>query len=172
MSADRIGAGGRVTPDPTANMPDGSSIRIFERLIAPDVPAGTAAVENWDYFKGSLLMMAFTDHERHYIEGSAVMVAPGVALCANHVMEPRIQQLIGGQAHPSCHGINEHGLMIWNIRKYLHAPGSDLGIVSLELASDLPPDNAFYQVPISTRLPKIGEDLLICGFRADKAEFP
>lgn len=43
-------------------------------------------------------------------------------------------------------------------------PGTDITILGLMYASALPPDALFHQAPITTRLPRVGEKLMISGF--------
>jgi hypothetical protein len=162
---------GTVTADPTAALPVGASLQFRSVPVTLDIPTQTASVKNWHYFEGILLSLCFTDDVLQRIEGSAVFIAPGVALCATHVIGPHLSCLMAGTLVASCYGIAPHGLQIWVVRKITTIPNTDLTILGVELASALPPENLFLQSVITTRLPKVGEDLLICGFRADETAF-
>lgn len=162
-------ASGIVIGDPAATMPVGSEMRFQAVPIQPKFAGPAASISNWEFFEGMLLAIAFGDRAGHRVEGSAVLVAPGVALCATHVIEPHVLRLLAAEAGAVCVGVTSHGLQIWRFRKITHVPNTDLTILGLELASALPPHNTFFQAAISTRTPVEGEELLICGFRAPQA---
>ena len=53
--------------------------------VAGNLPVG---VDNWDFFDGSLLAVGLRDGDDVLkIEGTAVMIAPGLAISAKHVVE-------------------------------------------------------------------------------------
>ena len=162
---------GVVTGDPAKVLPIGSELRFQPTPIIGAVQEGAATLRNWEFFEGLLLQIALTDDEFMRVEGSGVMVAPGVALCATHVIEPHFERLLTGQGIGTCFGICANNLQVWNIRKVTSVPNTDITILSLELTSDLPPENTFIQSVITTRTPARGEPLTICGFRAGKPAF-
>jgi trypsin-like peptidase len=162
---------GLVTADPAKALPVGSELHFQPTPIIGEVPKGAATLRNWEFFEGLLLQIALTDGEFMRVEGSGVMVAPGVALCATHVIEPHLERLMTGRAIGNCFGICANNLQIWNIRKVTSVPNTDITILSVELTSDLPPGNTFIQSVITTRTPAIGEPLTICGFRAGEPTF-
>lgn len=63
-----------------------------------------------------LLHIAFTKSDEHLIEGSGVMVAPGIALCATHVLSPYMERILKGEMSINCSGISEDGIQIWKVR--------------------------------------------------------
>jgi len=134
------------------------------------VPDGAATLKNWEFFEGTLVNIAFTDRSLQRVEGSGVLVAPGVALCATHVIEPHLERLMAGAASATCFGVSQ-SLQIWNVRKVNVVPNTDVTILGLEFTSVLPPENTFFQSVITTRTPAIGEQLTICGFRASEEAF-
>jgi hypothetical protein len=162
---------GVVTDDPTKSLPVGSKLQFRPVPVRGDVPEGAATLKNWQFFEGMLVHIAFTDHAVQRVEGSGVLVAPGVALCATHVVAPHLERLMAGEAIATCFGISTHSLQIWNVRKVTAVQSTDITILGLELTSALPPENIFIQSIITTRTPKIGEQLTICGFRASEASF-
>jgi hypothetical protein len=162
---------GVVTGDPAKVLPVGSELRFQPTPIIGEVPEGAATLRNWEFFEGLLLQIALTDGEFMSVEGSGVMVAPGVALCATHVIEPHLERLMTSRAIGNCFGICSNHLQIWDIRKVTSVPSTDITILSVELMSDLPPGNTFIQAVITTRTPAIGEPLTICGFRAGEPAF-
>ena len=71
----------------------------------------SARVKNWEMFDGALLAVTFSDRRKHWILGSAVLVAPGVALCASHVLAEHQEDLTGGRIGAMCFGIASHGAL-------------------------------------------------------------
>lgn len=163
---------GIVTVDPAAKPPHGTTLRFEPTPITTSFVGTTATINNWHVFEGIVLLISFADKTSHYIEGSAVLIAPGIALCATHVIEPRLAQLMTGSNAAMCHGLAPHGLLLWHIRKVTVVAKTDITILGLELASAFPPGNRFPQAMLTTRTPRLGEDLLLCGFRASAAAFP
>lgn len=162
---------GVITDDPTKAMPVGSKLHFHPRPLTGDVPSGAATLKNWEFFEGMLVHVAFMDKTFQRVEGSGVLIGPGVVLCATHVVSPHLDRLMAGAEVATCFGISSHGLQIWNVRKITVVPSTDITILGLELISALPPEETFIQSVITTRTPVIGEQLTICGFKAGEAEF-
>jgi len=162
---------GIVTADPAGSVPAGTTLRFKSVPITTDFRGTTATINNWQFFEGVVLSISFADQAFHYVEGSAVLIAPGVALCASHVIRPRMSELLAGTTGTMCQGLASHGLLLWHIRKVTEVPNTDITILGLELASAFPPENLFLQATLTTRTPKVGEELLLCGFRAAASAF-
>jgi hypothetical protein len=103
--------------------------------------------------------------------GSAVLVAPGIAIGATHVLQEHIERLKTGQHAASCFGTGARGISIWNLYRGHNVPRTDLTVLNLEYASAIESGDSLHICSVSTRLPKIGEELAICGFRADEKSF-
>lgn len=162
---------GVVTLDPLADAPAGTTVTFKSEPLIPRVPIGAATVSNWDHFRGILLSTSFATATCTRVEGSAVLVAPGIAITATHVIASHLPLLMAGAEYANCFGITPHGLQIWNVRKVTVIPDSDFTILGLEFSSALPPENTFFQSCITTRTPAIGENLTIVGFRANSNSF-
>lgn len=166
---------GQFAPDPVSEIPVGGSLLVQSLFFQYSSDKSATWMQDWESLKGVLLAIVFSD-ESHQIEGSAVLVAPGVALCATHVLEPKV----GGLNSPPrtikktiiCIGPTNGEFQLWKVRKVTAVPNTDLTILGLELASSMPNGGTLYQAAISTRLPKIGEQLNIFGIRAAQDEFP
>jgi hypothetical protein len=128
-------------------------------------------IANWDLFDGMVLSVTFTDGDVHTMEGTAVLVAPGIALCANHVFDAHLEKTRKAVGRTYCLGIAKCGGQAWFVTRVQVVPRTDLCILGLDYQSDLPPNSVFHQASITTRLPKIGEQLTICGFRASSPRF-
>lgn len=162
---------GVVANDPADSMPDGGAVH-FQSLLVPYTPSTTSAwIRDWESLDGMLLAISFAEPSFHTVEGSAILVAPGFALCAWHVLEDRIEALATGKHSITCFGISANGLQIWKVRKITSVPNSDLAILGLELASNLPDDSTFYKTVATTRLPKINERVTIFGFRSSSEKY-
>lgn len=165
---DVVFATGVIRADPSAELPVGSLLHFRSvRVQYKSDAGGPAWLQDWGSFQGVLLHLQFRSPDRHQIDGSAVMVAPGIALCASHVMEPILEDLIEGRIVALGCGISRDGLTIWRLKRFTLVPGSDVAILGFVLASDLPSDSLFHTASITTRCPKAGERLLVCGFRSE-----
>ncbi len=155
---------GTITTDPLLAMPVGAKIRTQSHLFPSTIePTG------WDYYKGTLLQLHFRDGEQERVTGSAVAIAPGTALAALHVISDEIAQVMAGKRLIFASAITSEGLDLWKVRHITKRDGTDLCILSLERMSGLPKDLTIRQAAISRRVPKIGEQVMMAGFRAPEA---
>jgi hypothetical protein len=164
-----------VTANPAIDRRPGDKVRFVQ--LKPSFPtdqARTTKVANWDVFRGLLLAVVYSDSERSTIHGSAVVVGPGVALCASHVLKAVIKEGRKSKfkGKPMAIGITSGGAQGWSITNLFAALEHDVCILGLEAACAIPSDKTYYQVSITTRLPAIGETLTIAGFRASQLSFP
>lgn len=171
MDEELKAAKGIITDDPSSNVPIGESLKFNPCLVTHKFEANSVWLKDWESFDGLLLSIHFANSDSHSIEGSAVLVAPGIALCAKHVIIPNLHRIMSGQLGTVAIALSKSGVQIWRISKIALIDNSDLAIVGLTYASYLPAENIFNQATISTRLPKIGENLLIAGFRASDYHF-
>jgi hypothetical protein len=136
----------------------------------PDEPA-FAAPTDLGQFEGLLLIVSYSTAEKHIVLGSAVMVAPGIALCVAHVLRVFLDELTAGTVTAMFVGLASHGAEGW---KVLHVTTIDRGeicILSFEYMAQLPPNKTFHLACLTTRLPAVGERLYMAGFRAGANEF-
>lgn len=168
---DKKSAAGKVISDLPTTISIGESLEFAFPPIVLDFIGKINWVDNWEYFNGALLTTNIIDHNNHRVCGSAVMIAPGIAITATHVIEPWIDAISSAKFCVSLAGISPHGLELWDVKKMTLVSGTDISIASLQYRSNLPPDNRFHLTPITTRLPAIGEILTICGFRAGSEEY-
>jgi hypothetical protein len=128
-------------------------------------------ITNWDLFDGMVLAVTFTDGRAHKMEGTAIMVAPGVALCAKHVFDDYLSETAKTVGTTFCFRIAKSGAQAWLVTRLQVVPRTDLCILGLEYQSVLAAAPIFRQASITTRLPKVGEQLIISGFRASSPVF-
>ena len=132
-------------------------------------PPRSTELTNWDCFEGMVLALVFSDGSRHSVLGSAVIVAPGVALCATHTVQESIPKLRSGALELAAMGISARGVQIWKVLELLTIQRTDLCILTMRLESQRPPK--LFQAMITTRMPALGEKLVFGGFRASREEF-
>ncbi len=167
MSADRS-VGGLVSHDPLADLPIGSSLKSelvrFGHSNATDRPNW---VNNWDFFSGAMLGFVLKTRDGQELIGTAVIVAPGLAVTATHNFFDLLGEIQAGAIVPYCYGIRKSALDIWRVVKISCSDEDDIAYLSLKAASALPADGTHYQFGITTRAPKNGETLHILGFRSE-----
>lgn len=130
--------------------------------------------ENGDYMpvgalNGTLLALSFRDQEGHHTYGSGVMVGPGLALCAAHVLHEQdfFNKLQCGDASLVVQAPLPNNLMLlWNVLRVGLVPDSDLAVLSMSLASRYPDDRRFLTAWITTRMPAVGDVLTVAGLSA------
>jgi hypothetical protein len=140
--------------------------------MASETDLRAGVVGQWSSSRGLVLALAVGSAAGTEVHGSAVLVAPGVALCARHVIEDYAAPLKSGQASALCVGFDDGSLRLWRVAHLTTVPATDLAILGLTYATDLPDDHTFYQAHISTRTPALGERLICLGFRAEHPLFP
>ena len=96
------------------------------------------------------------------------MIGLGLALSAKHVFDDHRDALARGDAELICLGVRPHGALdIWRCYA-MNSAGEgtgDLELLSLMLVSDWPADDRFMVLPLTTRIPHPGEELIVAGFR-------
>jgi hypothetical protein len=160
--------------DPLANWPRDTPLPIH--LVEPGfAPANIKPerVTNWDYYDGAIVMVGVTDGETYSIEGSGVMVAPGLVLSATHVLRDHADAIAARTLSVYCIGVRSGGRAdLWAVPRSLRyaEDRSDIMFLGVELNSEISGDWHVSCLPISTRAPAEGEILTIIGYRFDRSE--
>ena len=145
----------------------------FEPLRTTLPGLGEAAlVRPWHLWEGMLLSIRFEsrDGSRSDVLGSAVLVAPGVAICASHVLKDYWEQACRGEVACYCTGISSHGLQTWQLTSWSPVRDTDLTLLGMRYVAPLPPHRTFKLGFLTTRLPLEHERVVFCGFRPQKVE--
>lgn len=161
---------GMIGVDPTLDATEGDFLQFLATECKFHEEEKAVFMRGLDAFNGLLLFWQFFDSNGTHVDGSAIMVGPGIAISAYHVLEPHLSDLKDGKKYSIAIGVAKSGVQIWTVKKATPLSGLDLVILGLELSSPLPSDRSFCQAFITTRLPKIGECLWICGFRSEISE--
>jgi hypothetical protein len=144
----------------------------FATTLCPARPTnGLVPFSDWEAFDGLLLMVYFGTDTYDKIEGSAVMVAPGVALSAGHVMTDWIAAVTQGKAGCMLTGFVKGGQVYWRAVGVRVDAATDLAIISVELAGAPEKSPPIRLAHLSTRTSAVGESLMFCGYRGAEPKF-
>jgi len=146
-------------------------------------------VNAWHNFEGCLLSVHFIQSEdlmsederlslvedeasvAHHVWGTAVMIAPGVALTAKHIVDEAMEQF-GSLSTMICCGFTAQGAgIVWNVHQITMSDDSDVAILTLSLSSSIPDNQTFISATITTNVPSSDELVHMVGFRAAKNRF-
>lgn len=170
-----VALSGVVTENPELGLEIGTTLHFEGKRFMMSAEVAHESIVNADAFDGAVLAVAFPTPSYNNVLGSAIMVAPGIAITAAHVMDECMDEVMSGRFGAMCLGLDMDRLDIWRIKHVTLGPSgrSDLAVLSLELSSRLPDDLAFSFASISTRTPAVGERLKVLGFRqTDDPEAP
>jgi hypothetical protein len=149
----------------------GTSFRLTQRLIRIDAQGGfrDLALAQLD---GTLLALDWVVGAAHHIWGSAVLVAPGVALTARHVVD-EMRDNPGGLL---ALGFHNDGMVIWHAKDFTYIDDSDLSFLTLVNATAQPANAAKKAISINVatlaaRQPLMGESISLVGFKAHETKF-
>jgi hypothetical protein len=96
-------------------------------------------VGNWEHFKGAIVSVGLqrTGERQIRVLGTAVMVAPGVALTATHVLTDDLEALMAGSATIKCFGVRSATAMdVWRVTSFIRRNlDDDLTVLSLRPTS-------------------------------------
>ncbi len=118
-----------------------------------------------------MLAVVFSGKSSRQIDGSAVVVAPGVAIAAKHVFLPRLEALVAGSQSMNCFGLIGETAQLWNVGKVTLVPNSDLVLLGMSLVSAIPSSKRFYQAVLRVDVPDPGERVTVFGFRSEMPEY-
>lgn len=129
---------------------------------------------NGDYMRvgsqnGTLLALSFRDNHGHHTYGSGVMVGPGLALCAAHVLYEHdfLHKLQREEASLVVQApLADGGMHLWTVLRISVVPDSDLAVLSMSLTSRYPADRRFLSAWMTTRMPAMGDVLTVTGLSA------
>lgn len=160
-------ATGVITEDPAKEAEIGSMLQIEWINHGHLIECGAGRLgKEWTHFGTALLALSFSDGRTYHLGGSAVLIAPGLALAAKHVLEPILSELLAGTLAPLAISVTSHGIVIWRLHQIIHG-GTDVVILCLNMASEFPPDG-LKCATLTTRTPAVGERVMIAGVRSDQ----
>jgi len=127
---------------------------------------------------GLVLALDWVADHAHHIWGSAVMVGPGVALTAGHIVEEMKHRGFLGDPGGQLFAVGFHAdrVEIWRADSFTGADFGDLSLLTLirTTASPDPPraDQVKFSVAkMDARMPRVGERVSLIGFKAAEVTF-
>lgn len=147
----------------------GTEIYVEYRKFVHEQPDSAMILDAPEIFEGLVLQLIFAKGGSHDIEGTAVLVAPGVALAATHVLQPYGEQLKSGEIRLRCIGVREGKMTIWLVRDVTQILESDITILTLKLAADFQEPLQLSLASLTTRTPAVGELVTVVGFRTPES---
>lgn len=158
---------GTIQEDPTAQLAPGQvlSINALGMRLALEIGRSEGLFPS-TLFQGALLTMMFRDPDGDHATGSAILVAPGIAICAHHVIADFEDSLRAGTCDLLCAGLAGSGAILWLVRSVVSVPGTDLAMLCMTLASAWPAKGQFVLMEMTTRTPAVGEQVALYGLPA------
>lgn len=157
-----------ISDDPLESLPIGTSIPLtpvaFGGSTAGLVPDHTA---NFTFFEGALLTIVFRNEAGLHPLGTATMIGPGLALTATHVLTDHLDGVMAGNTAVMAFGPRPGGGDAWRVRTISTTEEDDIAVLGLSLASPIKPAWRLTTLPLTTRAPKVDEQLTAIGFRFD-----
>lgn len=155
-----------ITGDPLPQLEVGSAIDVvpFVHLGTEGSPA-PEPIANWEAFDGSLIAIGLRSKLSTILLGSGVIVGPGLAVTATHILKDDLDQLNAGSLSAFAVGVRGESADIWQITGINFDPVDDTAYLSMTLISPIPEGWAFRAIPMTTRCPQVGEMLAVIGFR-------
>lgn len=167
---DVIYTGTYLPPTPNS-IPRGTTLQFGSFFATVDGDAKGLGVSPLHVFNGAVLSLHFQSGGVHTVEGTAIVVAPGIAIAAKHVVDPHRDALKSGKTSWMATGALHQSLTIWQPRVVHEIEGTDLCLLSLEYASPLLPETKFWHASLTTRSPALGEKVAIVGTRPRSASY-
>lgn len=158
--------------NPFASWPPDKPVPVRRIDFAAVEGAGAAVsnLANWGYFEGAVLSLGLqsSTEEGLRLEGSAVMIAPGLALTASHVFLDEYEDLLKSAQSMALLGVRSDGTAdAWKVEHIVHAKNDDMALLSVSLMSRVHPDWYVSTMSLTTRTPSEGETVTLIGFRED-----
>lgn len=146
----------------------GKTVIFSPTSFSPDPVQGMREVANFAHYKGLLGFISFYQDDGNWntVEGSAVLVGPGIALTAWHVLEELKDLIVEGQVRLILSTPTPDGGRAWFIRGFTRVTATDAVILSLSPATKVKTKVRHHQAILKAVPPSVGELVMISGFRA------
>ena len=138
------------------------------RNLATETPGlrHNASIESYG---AAVLALGSKQDEDHGIFGTAVMVAPGVALTARHVLEMfRAAHRGNIDAGIQLFGAKNGAIFVWEVTEVVLNDPNDIAILMVHPLTDLPPGNIVDVLALTAARRSTDEAIEIFGFRAEQ----
>jgi hypothetical protein len=157
----------------------GAQYAFPQKMVKIDAIAGFRDLQ-LAQLDGLVVALDWVANDRHHIWGSAVMVAPGIALTAGHVIDEMRSRGFLAEAGGQLWAISVHAadrVELWRADSFTQdQDGSDLSLLTLAhttAASGPPADSPlkFSLARMAARMPCVGETISLIGFKAAEVSF-
>ncbi len=159
-----------VHTDPLDDMPVGGRV-LVQRIGPAQASSGSRspqAVSNWEYFRGAILVVCLERRDGSVeAMGTAVVIAPGLAMTATHVYVDELDDIEAGGTVVFCVGSADGAPQYWHVEGGVHALSGDISYLALRLGAP-PVDPQVLTIAVfalTTRTPEIGEHVHVVGYR-------
>lgn len=144
----------------------GHAIKIRSMRAYPYPDDGICIVPDPGEINGTVLVLAASVGAEPITIGSAILIAPGIALTAQHCMKEIIEMTPPGAAPvATCTGFDGAALAIWQVDYSASVAATDLAILGLSLTTPHRNGDAIHAAQIDAKLPKVGDRVMAVGFR-------
>jgi Trypsin-like peptidase domain len=127
---------------------------------------------------GLVIALDWVANDRHHIWGSAIVVAPGVALTAGHVIDQMRDRGFFAEAGGQLWAMSFHAdrVELWRADSFTRVDVGDLSLLTLvrTTAASGPPGERplrFSLARMAARMPGVGETISLVGFKAAEVSF-
>jgi len=152
----------------------GAHYEFRQKMVKIDAVAGFRDLQ-LPQLDGLVVALDWVANDQHHIWGSAVMVAPGVALTAGHVIDEMRCRGFLAEAGGQLWAISVHAagrVELWRADSFTQdEEGSDLSLVTLlrttaAFGTAADPPLKFSLARMAARMPCVGEIISLIGFKA------
>jgi S1-C subfamily serine protease len=174
MSSDRF----HVDIGPPEDSPTpGAQYTFPQRTVRIEATTGFRDLE-LPQLDGVILALDWVANDRHHTWGSAVMVAPGIALTAGHVVDEMRERgfLAEGGGQLFAVGFYADRVELWRADSFTRVDVGDLSLLTLVRTTARSEASAttplrFGLARMAARMPQLGETISLIGFKAAEESF-
>jgi hypothetical protein len=148
-----------------------------QKMVKIDAVAGFRDLQ-LAQLDGLVVALDWVANNRHHIWGSAIMVAPGVALTAGHVIDEMRDRGFLAEAGGQLFALSFHAdrVELWRADSFTRVDIGDLSLLTLvrSTAASGPPAESplkFSLARMAARMPGVGEIISLIGFKAAEVSF-
>ena len=151
------------------NFPD--FVHVAAAVIS-EADRGASSIVDWSGFDGLVMTVSFNDGTSHRTCGSAVMVAPGIALTATHVINDELRKYKDSDHRIICDALTTTRPYHFFVDQVVEIQNTDLTLLCLSLDNEFEVGCEIKLATLTTRTPMIGEQVVIVGCVAESPVIP
>ena len=154
----------------------GAQYAFHQKMVKIDAVAGFRDLQ-LPQLDGLVVALDWVANDRHQIWGSAVMVAPGVALTAGHVIDEMRERGFLAEAGGQLFAVSFHAdrVELWRADSFTRVDIGDLSLLTLvrttAVSGSLDAPLKFSLARMAARMPGVGETISLVGFKAAEVSF-